>query len=324
MQTSVFYPLQPSDPGSMVRFGEFAQEHGARRLWMGQSLRLESHLVLAALAARVPGLALGTGVALTPLRHPFTAAVDARTLAALSGAPYVAGFGPGQPSFQGSVLPAPYDRPLRAVREYATVMRGLLDGKVVDHDGEFYSVHGGLEPIRSPEVEIGLGVLRSGMARTAGRVADVAITWLTPHWYLSGDIMPTLADGAADSGRKPPRVVSVVHVAVDRPKRNLRRAGRVAAGAHLGSDHYTDMLRRAGIAADPAAPVKGVEALIEANIFATGTPEEIAAEVRKYYDAGVDEVVLNACGVFATEGETAALRDLHEILAALGAREEVG
>lgn len=316
--TSLIFPSQPDTLASIVGFGRFALEQRARRLWIGQSLRIESHLAMAALAAHVPGLPLGSSVALTPLMHPYEAAVEARSLSALSGATYVAGYGPGAPEFQRAFLGDPPERPLRAVEEYASLVRRLLDGEMVEHRGEHHTVTSSLIPMPAPPVEVGLGVLRTGMARTAGRVADVAITWLTPHWYVAEQLRPALEESASRAGRAAPRVATVVHAAVTRPVRSLRRCAHAAAGVHLSTGHYTDMLRRAGVDADPGKPRKAVDALIDSGVFVTGSPDDVAAGLRTFRESGVDEVILNVSGVYFTEGEAAAWRDLRDILRAEG------
>lgn len=317
---SAIFPIQPDALDPMVEFGTFARDAGVRRLWLGQSLRVETHLALAAFAARVPGVPLGTSVALSILRHPYQAAVEARSLSALSGAPYVAGFGPGAVGSQKQFLGEPYAKPLRAMTEYASVVRRLLDSEHVVHDGDYFTSSCPMMHVATPPVEVGLGVLRPGMAKTVGQVADVAITWLTPHWYISEQLAPAIAQGAEEAERRHvPRVASIVHAALDRPGRNLRRLVFAAAGPHLGSPHYTDMLRRAGLPVDPKEPVKGAEALLDAQVFAHGTAEDIAKVVRAHRDAGVDEVVINVCGVYLTEGPRSAMEDLREILEAVRA-----
>ncbi|MFG3046771.1 LLM class flavin-dependent oxidoreductase [Streptomyces sp. NPDC048202] len=317
---SAIFPIQPDALEPMVEIGTFARDAGVRRLWLGQSLRVETHLALAAFAARVPGVALGTSVALTILRHPYQAAIEARSISALSGAPYVAGFGPGPAGFQRQLRGEPYPKPLRAMKEYVTIMRRLLDSEKVVHEGEYFTSTAPLMHVPAPAIEVGLGVLRTGMARTVGEVADAAITWLTPHWYVKDALIPAMAAGAERAGRdRAPRVVSILHAALERPGRNLRRTAFTATGPHLSSEHYTDMLQRAGLPVDPREPVKGAETLIDNQVFATGTAQDIAKVVRAHREAGVDEIVLNVCGVYLTEGQRAALEDLGEILEAVAA-----
>lgn len=316
MTSSLMFPVAPDGHRMLVEFARFAKAQGARRLWTGTSLAVDTYSALAAAATAVPHLPLGTAVALTPLQHPYRAAVEARGIAALSGEAFVAGYGPGSVDLQAGTMAAAYRSPLRATEEYVRIVRTLLDGEPVAHQSEYFTAMGRLLPMAAPPVEIGVGVLRAGMARTAGRVADVAVTWLTPHWYLRDVLSPALAEGAAGAGRKSPRLVAVVHVAVARPARNLRRTVLAAVGPHLSAAHYTDMLRRAGVEVDRRDPVKGAETLLDAKVFVTGTPAEIAEELRRYRAAGVDEVVLNVGGVYATEGEAAALRDLRDVAGA--------
>ncbi len=197
-------------------------------------------------------------------------------------------------------------------------MRALLDGEEVALDGTHHRVHGSLPPVgpHAP-VEVGAGVLRPGMARTAGATADVAITWMTPPAYLRDTLVPRLADGAAEAGRaRRPRVATAVHVAVRRPGRDPRRLAEAAAGAHLRAPHYADMLRRAGVDVDGPDPFGE---LLRSGAVVTGTVEEIAAALAAYRDAGVDELVLNPTATLLTEGVHAAVADLEEIAAALGA-----
>jgi alkanesulfonate monooxygenase SsuD/methylene tetrahydromethanopterin reductase-like flavin-dependent oxidoreductase (luciferase family) len=313
---SLILPNQPDNLTSVRAFGQLAQELSARRLWTGQSLRIESHHVLVALAMAFPGLPLGSSVVLAPLRHPYQAATEARSIALLSGATYVAGYGPGGAEFQQAVTGSPVDRPLRLMREYLSVMRGLLDHGQVDHKGDYYTVQARLAPLAAPPVEVALGVLRPGMARLAGLIADTAVTWLTPPWYVRDQLAPSLRAGATRAGRSIPRVAMVVHVAVDRPLRNMRHIVNTAVGAHLRTPHYTDMLKRAGVRVDPNDPTAGAQALLDADVFVTGTPGRIAETLRTYRAGGADEIILNISGVFATAGESAAMRDLRAVVEA--------
>ena len=189
-----------------------------------------------------------------PFRHPLEAALQARSLAVTTGHPVVAGFGPGAAVLQKSVLGAPYASPLTAVREYLTIVGGLLAGQAVEHQGEYFScrINMGWQP--GPPVELGLGVLRPAMARLAGELADVAITWLTPAGYLRDVIVPALREGARAAGRPVPRLAAIVPVALSAPDRDPADLVLAANSGHLSMPHYQDMLRRSGIEVDPGQP----------------------------------------------------------------------
>jgi alkanesulfonate monooxygenase SsuD/methylene tetrahydromethanopterin reductase-like flavin-dependent oxidoreductase (luciferase family) len=283
---------------------------------MGQSLLAESHQVLAYLAGSGTRIPVGLGVTLVPLRSPFEAAVQARSLALLTGHPVVAGYGAATPEFVAAMRGTSYERPATAAAGYARAVRGLLAGDASHHQCEACVVRGSLPAAPHPIVEVGLGVLRPAMARAAGAVADAAITWLTPPDYVRDVLAPALANGAVGR-RRPPRIATVVHVAVRRPGRDPRQLALYGARAHLSAPHYTDMLRRAGVAADPADPMAGAAAIVDAGVFIYGTPDEIAKCLQSYRDAGVDEVILNPAGTARADGDSAAVTDLTEILAAI-------
>lgn len=313
---SVLYPMQPSHPDAVARYARTAIRAGAARMWMGQSLAAESHQVLAYLAGMGIRPPVGLSVTLTALRHPFEAAVQARSLALVTRQPVVVGYGAASPPFVAGLRGAPYRRPAAAVAGYVSAVRGLLDGPALRHACEACTVHAALPAVPHPAVELGVGVLRPAMARAAGAVADVAITWLTPPAYLRDVLLPALAAGAANH-RPMPRVTTVVQVALARPGRDPGRLALAGSGAHLKEAHYTDMLRRAGIRTDPADPRSGARALVDAGVFAYGTAAEVAERLLAYRAAGVDEVVLSTAGLALIDGDAAALADLIDIIAAV-------
>lgn len=319
---SVLYPMQPAEIGSVIPYARIAETTSGRRLWCGQSLNIETHQLFAALIGTGLDVGYGSSVTLMPLRHPLTAAVCARSTAALSGRTYIAGVGPAAASMQQRMLGRPYASPVAATLRYATMMRTLLDGGTVEEsDGPWPTEGIALPPMDSAPVEIGLGVLRESMAKLAGEVADWAITWLTPHNYIRDRIAPTVAKAAAGAGRPVPRISAVVHCAVDRPGRDLTNVAFHSAGQHLLAPHYCDMLNQAGIPVDPANNRAGAALLVEHGVVTTGSPEDIAAVFERYHEAGVDEIIVNVGGVHMTEGPGAALRDLSNILVAAESRD---
>ncbi|MFF7300253.1 F420-dependent peptide dehydroalanine reductase LxmJ [Streptomyces sp. NPDC008265] len=314
---AVLYPLQPDHPELVAPFASLVERTGARRLWLCQSFKAEPHQVIAHLAGMGHSTPVGTSVTLLPLRHPYEAALQARSLALVTGQPVVAGFGIGNPGFVSGLAGTPYKSPRTAVRDYLSSVRALLDGETVSHDGPYHQMHGSLMPLDHAPVEVGAGVLRPGMARTAGEVADVAITWMTPPAYIENTLRPALDEGARDRAVRP-RIATAVHVALTRPGRDPRRLALAAAGSHLEVPHYADMLRRAGVSVDPHDPTGTADALLRGQVVVTGTAQEIAETLAGYRRAGVDELMLNPSGVLLTEGVPAAVADLEEILAACG------
>ncbi|WP_066371473.1 LLM class flavin-dependent oxidoreductase [Herbidospora mongoliensis] len=315
MSYALLFPLQPQHPEQVVPFAEVVNRGQAGRLWMGQSFGVESHQMFAYLAGRGYKVPTGLGVTLMPLRHPMEAAGQARSVATLTGRPVVAGYGAATPEMVRSLRGRPYTKPATAAAGYAGAVRGMLGKGVSGHDCEACVATGQLPKMNHPTVEVGLGVLRPGMARAAGGVADVAVTWMTPPAYIKDTLIPALTEGAA--GGKVPRVATVVHAGLAGPGRDPVRLLLSVARGHLGSHHYTDMLRRAAVPADSSDPGAGARAMVEAGVYAYGTLDEVVARLRAYRDAGVDEVIVNTGGVGAIEGLKAGLADAEQILAGL-------
>lgn len=298
---SVMFPGQPGAAADAEPYAELVKRGRAARLWLGQSLRAEAQQVVAYLAGGGRQVPIGTSVTLMPLRHPLQAALEARSMALMTGHPVVAGFGASAPEFVSLLNGGPYERPATMAREYLSTVRALLDGR---------GLRGfRLPPLRHPRVELGAGVLRPGMARVAGECADVAITLMTPPAYVRDVLLPALRAGAGDV-RTTPRVATVVHVAQARRGREAARLAALAAGHHLRAAHYSDMLRRAGLDPSPRA-------MVDSGLFVTGPARRIAERLGDYFAAGVDEVILNVSGVLLAEGPMAAISDVEEILTAL-------
>ncbi|MFF7552440.1 LLM class flavin-dependent oxidoreductase [Streptomyces olivaceus] len=313
MKYSILLPVTPARPEQAVLFANLVQWTAAERLWQGQSLVLDSHHLatwLAGIGVRVP---MGFGVSLMPLRSPYQAAFEARSVALATGHSVVAGFGPGPVSFQQAVLGRPYARPLRASREYATVVRQLVSGADAAVEGQYFSVAARLLKRPAPPVEVGLGVLRPKMAALAGEVADRAITWLLPAAHLAGTVIPAVR-GADRTLGTPARTTAIVPVAVARAGRDATALAEATCGNHLKAAHYQDALRKAGIPVSERGDAQDAALVVDAGAFLYGTEDQIHERLAEFAAAGVDEVVLNTTGVAQLHGPKAAAQDLLQLL----------
>lgn len=313
---ALMFPATPVDPVELRTFASFVEMTGLRRLYCGQSTVFEPHSTYSRLVADGSRTPLGTAVTLMPLRHPFTAALQARELALFSGRSYVAGLGLGSRHFNEAMTGTWPASPLTYVREYAEVVRDLLRTGSVDRQGRYFSVTADLPAKLDVEVELALGVLRPRMTEVAGAVADVGISWLTPPSYCRDQLLPRLRLGARDRDDAP-RLATVVNVAVARPDRDPVELALAGLGNHLAAPHYGDALTKAGYDIRLGDREHNAREIVEQGLYVYGTPEEIAVRLREYLDAGVDEVLLNPGGVYLSRGGLQALQDLDEITRAL-------
>nr|WP_297422766.1 LLM class flavin-dependent oxidoreductase [uncultured Actinotalea sp.] len=308
---SYLLPFAGMGTDEVLAFARAVRRGPVERLWQGQTSSADPSHAFALAAGAGLAVPAGLGVTLAPLRHPFDAAVQARSLVACTGKPVVAGFGPGSRSFQQALRGEPYRSPLTAMREYLSTVRALVGGGPVRIEGEYVRFDGALGGAALP-VEVGAGVLRPAMAHVAGACADVAITWMTPADYVGGPIATALRAGAAEADREPPRVVVMIGVALAGPDADLPRLVMAAHGRHLRQEHYRAMLGAAGVGV-PARFRDLAAAVADGGAFLHGHPDQVADALDRFAAAGVDEIVLNLAASCAVRGVDAALAEAEAI-----------
>ncbi|MBB4684187.1 alkanesulfonate monooxygenase SsuD/methylene tetrahydromethanopterin reductase-like flavin-dependent oxidoreductase (luciferase family) [Amycolatopsis jiangsuensis] len=178
--------------------------------------------------------------------------------------------GPSHAWYIRDQLGLSYTSPLRHTREYLTVLRGLLHGEPVHHDGEFFRVDTHLD-VTAPAPTLLLSALGPKMLELAHDLADgVITTWVTPD-MISGLIAPHTGPGA--------RLVAAV-VTYLAPDADQARAGVTDQLAGVGNlPAYRASLDRAGLAGP-------------ADTVVIGDETAISDALKRYQDAGVTDAIV--------------------------------
>ena len=242
--------------------------------WLTDGIGMEPLTTLAAVGLAVPGIELGTAVVRTYPRHPMALAQQALTVNALVGGRLALGVGPShRPSVQ-ETWGLSFERPIRHVREYLSVLGPLLAGGTVSFDGETVSAHGQLHVEGGPPVPVLLGALGPQMLRLAGRLADGTVTFMTGPRTLRDLTCPTIHEAAARASRPRPRIVALLALCVTGDVGAARARAVQVAGAMAGLPSYAAALAR-----------EGGPALI------AGTAGQVGEELEALEQAGVTDVV---------------------------------
>jgi alkanesulfonate monooxygenase SsuD/methylene tetrahydromethanopterin reductase-like flavin-dependent oxidoreductase (luciferase family) len=194
--------------------GQEAARLGFESLWTPAGGVPDAFHVCAAWSQDTP---VRTGISVVPaarMWRPLTLAVQAATVGQLSRGRFVLGIGTGGygSGFWASVgLP---DRPIAVMRDYLTVVRGLLAGETVTYEGPAVHVHStSLGALDLPRVPVYLGALGAQMLRLAGELSDGALlNWATTERIAASRRL--VAEGAARAGRDPAEVPLVMYVRV--------------------------------------------------------------------------------------------------------------
>lgn len=196
-----------------------AEVLGFDSVWVGDSLlarpRHEPLTLLAAIAARVPRVTLGTAVLLPVLRNPVLLAHQIATLDQISEGRLVIGIGigPDTPGVRAEYAAAgvPFEKRVGTMLEGLRLCRALWTGEKVDWDGRWRVSNAVLGPVPyrpgGPPIWVGGGA-RGGVER-AGRHFD---GWLpvSPKPAEWGAQWAELREIARDAGRDPGALTGAV------------------------------------------------------------------------------------------------------------------
>jgi alkanesulfonate monooxygenase SsuD/methylene tetrahydromethanopterin reductase-like flavin-dependent oxidoreductase (luciferase family) len=256
-----------SDLREMAHLGE---QIGADSLWItdhlihrepGEAPRgmWECWSLISALAAVTERPEIGTLVLSTSFRNPALLAKMADTVDEISGGRLILGIGAGWNEPEYRAFGYPFDHRTDRFTEALAIISGLLREGRLDFEGSYYQARDcelrprGPRP-QGPPIMIGASGAGPRMLELSARHADTWTTWFSGTGNTLEGLRPLLArvDAACE--------------AVGRDPRTLERSAAVIVevGPHEPS-------------AMTGPPV-------------TGSPAEIAAELRAYADAGVSHV----------------------------------
>jgi alkanesulfonate monooxygenase SsuD/methylene tetrahydromethanopterin reductase-like flavin-dependent oxidoreductase (luciferase family) len=213
--------------------GKQAASLGFESLWTPSGGVPDAFHVCAAWCYDTP---LRTGISVVPAPRvwtPRTLAIQAATVGQVSDGRFILGIGTGgygQDFWAAGGLP---NRPIAIMRDYLTILRGLLAGEHVNYSGAVLSADGlslGIDDL--PAVPVYLGALGPQMVRLAGELSNGALlNWATPERIEQS--RQFVAEGAAKAGRDPADVALAMYirVCVDEDVAAARRAlGRQVLG----------------------------------------------------------------------------------------------
>src|SRR5947209_5175822 len=244
----------------------------------------------AAAATRTQRIQLGTSIVPAYPRHPVMLATQALVLADLAPGRFRLGIGPShRPTIEG-MFGIPMERPLVYMREYLTVLRGLLWEGEADLTGEFFSVHATLPPgMTPPRTPLLLSALRTNAFRQAGEIADGAISWVCPLPYLLDRALPAMRDGAQSAGRDVPPLIAHIPVVVSEDREKVRAGGRRFLDRYARLPFYAGMFAEAGYEVKGDGEVS--DSLVD-ELVVWGDAAQVVRRARDILSQGIDELLL--------------------------------
>jgi F420-dependent oxidoreductase-like protein len=245
-----------------------AAETGVDTYWTAQTFGHDALTVLAIAGREVPGIELGTAVVPTYPRHPVMLAQQALSVQAASGGRLVLGIGLSHKVVVESMWGLSFDKPVRHLREYLTVLMPLLEGSNVAFDGDEFRVHAGVNVPGSTRPQVLVAALGTQMLRVTGALADGTATWCVGPKTLQDHIVPTITEAAQEAGRPAPRIVAAFPVCVTDDVDAARARAEQVFAIYNTLPSYKAMMDKEGVGGPTDLAIVGTEAEVRDELLA--------------------------------------------------------
>lgn len=270
-----------------VRLAEEAAAAGLRSAWFGQTFGADSPQLAAIVGREVPGLQVGTSAIPVFGRHPLIVSSQAQTAQAATHGRYHLGLALGTKHLTEAGFGIPFERPIARLREFLVALRQLTETGAADFHGELLTA-GTPVPARVPGAEGGVPLLVAAMGpqalRASGELADGILPYLAGPKALAEHIVPAVTAAAEAAGRPAPRIVALVSGVVTDDVDAVRAKVTESLAFYERIPSYARAIELSG----------GTRA---SDVAVIGDEQAVAAEVRRYRDAGATEVVFSGTDI---------------------------
>jgi F420-dependent oxidoreductase-like protein len=265
----------------LLSAAQSAEGHGFASFWFPQVPGyLDAMTVLALVGQYTDRIELGTAIVPIQTRHPVAMAQQALTTGIACAGRFTLGLGASHHWIVETQLGLPYDRPARQVRDYLEVLgKAFAAPGPVDVENESFSVHSPVDVAADAAQPLLLAALGPTMLRLAGEHTDGTILWMADERAIAEHVVPRIGAAADAAGRKSPRIVAGVPVALcssSQVDHARAHANQVLGHAEL-SPNYLRLLER-GDADDVG------------DTMAAGDEASVLGRLRRYRDAGVTDL----------------------------------
>jgi alkanesulfonate monooxygenase SsuD/methylene tetrahydromethanopterin reductase-like flavin-dependent oxidoreductase (luciferase family) len=275
--------VQKADVDRICDHAQTAAQDGFASYWLAEHPTggLDALTVLSAVGLRVSDLELGTAIVPTFPRHPLVLAGQALTTAGIIDHRLTLGIGLSHETMLAQ-LGIGFEKPIRHLREYLSILMPLLREGRVDFRGETLSADA--EFFKPPQ----------------GPIDGTTLAWVGPK-TVREHIVPRLSAAAAAAGRPDPRVIATLPVCVTEDEGAVRKAIGRGLSLYAQLPSYRAMFEREGVDGP-------------ADVAIVGSADAVRVGILSMADAGVTDFA--ASEFFLTPEDQAKTRELLKSLVA--------
>jgi F420-dependent oxidoreductase-like protein len=245
-----------------------AERDGFASYWVSQIFSHDALTVLALIGRNVPRIELGTSVVPTYPRHPMMIAQQSHTVNAAIAGRLCLGIGLSHKVVIENMMGMSFDKPVRHLREYLSILGPLSKTQKVSFTGEVYSTHAELAIAGARPFSIVVAALGEQMLRVTAAMADGTLTWCTGPETLASHTVPTIRAAAEEFGRPIPRVIAALPVCVTSDVAGARERAAKVFAMYGQLPSYRAMLDHEGVAGPADIAIFGTASEVEDRISA--------------------------------------------------------
>jgi probable F420-dependent oxidoreductase len=304
--------LKGLPPSELAQLAQTAERSRFRSAWFAEITFGDAVTPAAAAAVGTQRLLLVPSIIGIWSRSPVAAALTASSLSQLSGGRLRFGVGLQAHTYVSDWHGRTFERPLRAMREYLTIVRRILDGECVTFDGEIFRVKDFELRAADPGRRIPIFVAATGpkMVELGAELADGVIGAFYSEQYIREVVVPSVRRGAKKAGKAfdeveigcvPPSIITNDDSGLELIK------GQVVmfSTALRSSPGYADCVAAAGFGdelrrihelvarRDVDAAVRSVPDEMADALTISGSPANARRRIEAFRAAGLTTIALN-------------------------------
>ena len=276
MKIGIFGSQNDSTVDGVVAEAKRAEADGFASYWQSQIFGLDALSTLSVVGREVPRIELGTSVIPTYPRHPMMLAQQALTTNQASGGRLCLGIGLSHQVVIEGMLNLSFDKPVRHMKEYLSILMPLIHDRKVSFAGETLTTHAELTINKAQSCDVVVAALGPQMLKLAAAMTQGTLTWCTGPETLRTLTVPTINAAAEELGKPKPRVIAALPVCVTKDVDGARARAAQVFAVYGQLPSYRAMLDHEG-AAGPA------------DVAIIGSTSEVFDKVAALQEIGVTD-----------------------------------
>ncbi|MDG1990444.1 MAG: LLM class flavin-dependent oxidoreductase [Dehalococcoidia bacterium] len=284
-----------------------AEQRGVRSVWgtVGLAGGADQLTTFAVAGSHTSSIIMGTCIVQSWPVHPIAFAKQIQSIESVAPGRFQFGIGTAWQPAMETTYGVNWRTPLTHLREYVTVLKGLLHNGEIDFQGTHVTGKASISGIY--KTPIMASALRTKAFNMCGEISDGAISWMCTPNYLVNVAMPAMAAGAEKANRVAPPLICHVPVVLTSDKEVAYAAARKRLAFYRTTPHYGSMMQQAGFDISENYPDELLDELV-----VYGNQDEIKEKLDSIILLGINEVLVQP--ILYSENKDVELKNIFDLV----------